>query len=255
MVLPSDIRAAGLDKVLNHYTAEKNRKILLSTYVYLPPGDYLSEKKALLDQLKEEKMFKEGVVKYSTEESVINEIRHLVVEEIAWLGLLALILTIFLLWWGTRSLKKTVLTLIPLLLGGASAMGAYAIFAGPFSIFNLMLVPIYIGMATDDALHLGEELSEPGEGEPISRALRKWGGMIILTSVTNMIGFGSNLFTQIEVLRRIGVWIMLALGCELIGSILMLPALFKIFLKREEPSLRNEWEFGTGFAAKLSKEN
>lgn len=250
-VLPSDLQDAGLGKILKHYLAEKSGHRLLSTYVYLPQGDYLSQKKALLADFQQEKMFADGEVKYSSEESVINEIRTLVLREIPWLAGLALIVTTVLLYFGLRSFKKTILTLIPMILGGGAALGAYTLLWGSFSIFNLMLIPIYIGMSTDDALHLGEELEhDDGQGDAIAKALRKWGGMIILTSVTNMIGFGSNLFTDIEVLKRIGVWIMLALGCELIGSMFMLPALFKLFLHPAKNHLPKEISFGTGLAQK-----
>jgi|GEM_PF-5479734 len=223
---PEALNESGLEKILNHYSAERDGKILLSTYVYLPRGNPAKLKEALMRRLLQEDLFRSGLVRYPSDESMIGEIRAVLQNDLLRLGGLSLVFTTVLLYFAFRSVKMTLYASVPMILGGLAAVGAYTLIRGDFSIFNILWVPIYIGMATDDALHIGSHLTSPNSS--IQDALGKAGSIVILTSVTTMIGFGSSLFTEIEILKRISFWIVTALTTELIASLFLFPALLKI---------------------------
>jgi predicted RND superfamily exporter protein len=226
---PTDLeqmKAAGLKVILDHYLVEKNGRYLLNSYVYLPRGDYPALKQALINKLNQESLIQSGAVRYTSEEGVIDEIRRILSQEAVWLGGLVVLWTFVILFIAFRSVKISLLTLIPMTLGGIAAGGAYTLVKGDFSIFNILWVPVYIGMATDDALNIGLFLKN--ESQSLKEAVGKVGNIIALTSLTTMVGFGSFFFTNIEMLKRISFYLVIAMGMELIASLVLLPALFKI---------------------------
>jgi predicted RND superfamily exporter protein len=217
---------AGLKPILDHYLVEKNDRLLLSTYVYLPRGDYPAVKKSLIDHLDQESLIQSGAVRYTSEEGVIGEIKTILSQELLWLGGLVLSWTFVILFIAFRSVKISLFALIPMTLGGIAAGGAYTLIKGDFSIFNTLWIPIYVGMATDDALNICLFLKN--ESTSLREAVSKVGNIIALTSLTTMIGFGSFFFTSIEMLKRISFYLVIAMGMEMIASLILLPALFRI---------------------------
>lgn len=224
------MKEEGLGTILDRYLKEKDGRYLLKTYVYLPRGDYPSLKKKLMDQLLQEPLFKSGEVRYPSEEGIMDEIRILLEGDLLILGSVVLITILAIFLFAFRSLKITALSLVPMLAGGFAAVGAYTGIMGAFTVFNILWVPIYIGLATDDALHIGTILKR--EKNSLSEALRQSGSMIVLSSLTTMIAFGTSLLSEIQMLQRISIWIIIAMGCELLASLFFLPALLKLTNKK-----------------------
>ncbi|MEE2643808.1 MAG: MMPL family transporter, partial [Myxococcota bacterium] len=62
-------------------------------------------------------------------------------------------------------------------------------------LFNLLAIPLLVGMGQDDALHLYHRYREEGPGS-VGRAIRGTGSAIFLTTWTTAIGFGGIFFTS-----------------------------------------------------------
>lgn len=227
---PESMKEAELGSLLDLYVAEYNGTIRVSSYIYLPNTYYPNAKEQLISELKREEVFSADHVLYSSEESVIAEIRNIITGELWWMGLtvLGVMASIFLATF--RSVSLAFVSLLPMLLGGAAAIGAYGIWKGAFSIFTIPWIPVYIGLAADDALHIGAGVKDGRRH--IADSLKRVGIMIVLSSVTTLIGFGSLALADIQFLQQIGTWIAIAMACELVASLILLPALLGRFFNR-----------------------
>ncbi len=92
---------------------------------------------------------------------------------------------------------------------------------------NFLWLLLYLGMATDDALHLINQGREVGNDW--KNALRRTGNAICFTSLTTIVSFGSMAFGPFPIMQQAGILIALAMGWELIASLWILPALLALF--------------------------
>lgn len=89
--------------------------------------------------------------------------------------------------------------------------------------FNVIVLPLLIGMAQDDALHIYERWREAGPGQ-LGLVLRETGGAVFLTSLTTICGFAGILFANHRGLQSMA-WIAVAgMTLALIAAVALLPA-------------------------------
>lgn len=89
--------------------------------------------------------------------------------------------------------------------------------------FNVIVLPLLIGMAQDDALHIYERWKEAGPGQ-LRTVLRETGGAVFLTSETTICGFAGILFANHRGLQSMA-WIAVAgMTLALIAAVALLPA-------------------------------
>lgn len=229
---PETFTDSGLQSILQFYATNGEGNIRLSSYVFLPNVYYPTAKESLMNDLVKEEMFQAGDVFYPSEERDIGEIKQIVTRELFWLSPIVLVVIIVIFTIHFRSAKLALICVLPTVLGGVAAMACYLLLKGPFSIFNIPFIPVYLGLATDDVLHLGSSFD--GGRASVERALRRTGMMIVLTSVTTIIGFGSLIFAKTQLLKQIGTWICVSLSVELVASLLLLPALLSLAVKRQK---------------------
>lgn len=90
--------------------------------------------------------------------------------------------------------------------------------------FNVIVLPLLIGMAQDDALHIYERWKEAGPGQ-LRMVLRETGGAVFLTSETTVCGFAGILFANHRGLQSMA-WIAVAgMTLALIAAVALLPSL------------------------------
>jgi predicted RND superfamily exporter protein len=89
--------------------------------------------------------------------------------------------------------------------------------------FNVIALPLLIGMAQDDALHIYERWREAGPGK-LGLVLRETGGAVFLTSETTICGFAGILFANHRGLHSLA-WVAVAgMTLALIAAVALLPA-------------------------------
>lgn len=231
---PEVLVEEGLQPLLDQYSKKNGDTYRLSTYVYLPRGDFAVAKQDLMESLLQEEMFRRRDVFHSSGEAIIAEIKTILTKELVWMGGALILLIFLILLVGLKSVRIALLSLIPMAIGGIAAVGGHILILGSASIFVTLWIPVYLGMSTDDAVHLSGS-----DSNSLAESLRTNGNMIALSSLTQMIGCGTGIFSALQMSRQISVYLFTAMGCELIASLILLPALLTLtsprtFLRLEE---------------------
>lgn len=91
------------------------------------------------------------------------------------------------------------------------------------NLFNLIALPLLVGMGQDDSLHLIHRYREEGPGS-LKFVLHETGGAVFLTTLTTVIGFSSMLFVSHQGLRSLGWTSVLGMTLCLVSSVLVVPA-------------------------------
>ena len=92
---------------------------------------------------------------------------------------------------------------------------------------NLIIVPLFIGIAVDNGIHLVHRLLE----EPASASAplaHSTGQAIVLTSLTTMVGFGSLLIARHHGIFSLGLLSTLAVGASLLATLVGLPLILRL---------------------------
>ncbi|MCX4248056.1 MMPL family transporter [Paraliomyxa miuraensis] len=89
--------------------------------------------------------------------------------------------------------------------------------------FNVIVLPLLIGMAQDDALHIFERWREAGPGR-LGLVLRETGGAVFLTTLTTVCGFSGILFANHRGLQSMAWCAVAGMGLALVAAVVLLPA-------------------------------
>lgn len=103
-------------------------------------------------------------------------------------------------------------------------------------LFNLVSIPLIIGMGQDHSIHMVHRLREEGLGS-LRRIVRETGGAIFLTTWTTAIGFVGALFAPQEGLRSLARVSLSGMVLCFIASVLFFPAMVEV-VKRFRPDER-----------------
>ncbi|MEE9147936.1 MAG: hypothetical protein V3U27_11140, partial [Candidatus Tectomicrobia bacterium] len=137
-------------------------------------------------------------------------------------GLYALIVILGVIYLLLRRLKLTLLALLPLLLGGLWTIVGMAYLDLKLNMANLIVLPLFIGIAVDDGIHLMHRMLEAPQ-HAIAPLAYSTGKAIVLTSVTSMIGFGSLMVARHYGVFSLGVLATMSVGCSLVATLVVLP--------------------------------
>lgn len=95
------------------------------------------------------------------------------------------------------------------------------------NLFNLVALPLLVGMGQDDALHILHRYREEGPGR-LPHTLRETGGAVVLTTITTIIGFSSMLFVDHVGLHSLGWTVVLGMVFCLLASLTLVPACLQL---------------------------
>ena len=126
-----------------------------------------------------------------------------------------------------RSVFQTLYVLFTVVIALLWLAGVFAILDWKLNLFNLIALPLLIGMGQDDSLHIIHRYREEGPGS-IPRVLRETGGAVFLTTLTTVIGFSSMLFVEHQGLRSLGWTNVIGMTLCLLSSVLFVPACLRI---------------------------
>jgi len=126
------------------------------------------------------------------------------------------------------SLRATLLALVTLVLGGLWTIAGMQWLGLDLNMANLIIVPLFIGIAVDDGIHIvHRRLEEPSSAK--SPLAFSTGKAVVLTSLTTMIGFGSLLVASHSGIFSLGLLSTLAIGASLVATLVGLPLVLRLF--------------------------
>jgi len=125
-----------------------------------------------------------------------------------------------------RSLRWSIIAMIPLLVGLAWTFAIMIIFNIHFNFYNLVVLPAILGIGNDNGVHLAARYLEEGRNSMWS-VLKSTGQHISIGSLTTMMGFAGLLFTSHPGLYSIGLLAVTGIGMTLFSAVTFLPALIQ----------------------------
>lgn len=153
----------------------------------------------------------------------------------------SLLTVVFLLLLFERSVRGTLLILVPLTLAVGFTAGAMALLGIKLNFFNMLALPTVIGMGVDDGVHLYHRHKELGR-DSARYVVRTTGSSAILTTVTTAIGFGSLLLANHQGLNSLGLLAMIGMAAALFATLVVMPAAMQwsddILRRRDEKAAK-----------------
>jgi len=140
---------------------------------------------------------------------------------LAVIGVCVLALVLF----GLRSLKGTLLSLVPLGVGLALLLGGLGATGTDFNFVSVLSLPLLLGTGIDYGVHLYERIRHDGALGP---ALAHSGKALILSALTTTIGFGSLMLSVHRGVFGLGLVTSLGILLCLLATLVLLPALVAI---------------------------
>lgn len=148
--------------------------------------------------------------------------RLVVDSRLALAGTLAGVVSIVLI--GFRRLKPTLIVLAPIGFGVIVAFGLLALARHRFSAMAFSSIPLIIGIGIDNGIHLVRRYLEREDGD-VHAVVAASGPAVIQTNLTTIVGFGALTSSSFRPLAEMGLITALGVGCTLVASLSLLPAL------------------------------
>lgn len=136
------------------------------------------------------------------------------------------VLIVLVLLFTFRSLKKTAIVILPILVGVAWMLGVMGLLGIRLSIFNMVVLPAVIGIGIDNAIHLFHRYDEEGP-RSLRHVIRTTGWAVAITTLTTLLGFAGMLSAANPGLRSLGLLACIGLTACLVSSLTVLPALLQ----------------------------
>ncbi|MEK6656637.1 MAG: MMPL family transporter, partial [Nitrospirota bacterium] len=148
--------------------------------------------------------------------------------ETVWVTLLAYSAVFVLVLLDFRSLKRTIIALMPHIIGIIWMMGVMEVLGMKLNYMNIAIVPLIVGMGIDNGVHIIHRHLEDG-GKNIPNTIFHTGRAVVMCTATTMAGFGSLVFSRYGGLSSMGAVANIGMITSLIAAIIVLPALLKIW--------------------------
>jgi len=151
-------------------------------------------------------------------------------EEAAIYALLIIVPVVFL---DFRTVRHTVLALLPLGLGMVLLFGLLGWLEIPLNAANMIVLPLILGIGIDAGVHVVHDFCAQRGRYRISASTAS---AVVVNSVTNMAGFGSLMIASHRGLQSLGRVLTLGLTTCLFTSLVMLPALLILMSRARRTS-------------------
>lgn len=226
------------EEIRNRYVNQHNDDLLITIF----PKGYIWDENSL-------QTFNEQISRVSERTTGMPAIMMLMMNLMAEKGRDAVIIGaiaifIFLLI-DFRSLKYTLLAMVPLAVGAVWMLGLMALSGMKLSMMNFVALPLIIGIGIDDGVHMLHRYHIEGRNS-VPILLRFTGRAILLTSLTTMIGFGSMGLASHAGIAMFGLTLFFGVGACFVSSAFVLPAVItlieKFTAKKDKSQIAGEKE-------------
>ncbi len=145
----------------------------------------------------------------------------------------SLILVLMLLVLDFANIKKAVFALAPVIIGMGWMVGIYALVGIRINVATIVVMPLVLGIGIDAGVHMMHrwEINSRAHGgrARVDELIHGTGGAVILSSLTTMVGFAGLLLGKHLGMVQLGAAMVLGIGCTLVSSVVVLPALLILF--------------------------
>jgi predicted RND superfamily exporter protein len=142
-------------------------------------------------------------------------------------GVYALLTIVVLTFVHFRRLKPTCLALLPLGVAALWMIPCMALLGVQMNIANLIVIPLFMGMAFDNGIHLVDRALEPPRTAG-KRATQSTGKAVVLATLTTIAGFGSLMVAHHAGIFSFGLLVALSVTCNLVAAFTILPLLLRL---------------------------
>lgn len=171
---------------------------------------------------------KKGNTYYAGSTSIVAaEMLDLMITESPYMILGTFVLILIFMAFTFRSLRWTIISMLPLVVGLIFTFAIMIVFNIPFNFYNLIVLPAILGIGEDSGVHLAYRYKEEGKGS-VWHVLSSTGQHITIGSFTTMLGFAGLLLTHHPGLYSMGLLATIGIGMTWFTSITFLPALIQI---------------------------
>ncbi len=129
---------------------------------------------------------------------------------------------------STRSLRASVLIMVPLVFGMLWTGGLMYALGIQLNFFNMVVFPSLVGIGVDEGVHIHHRYREEGPGS-LPFVLRRTGMAVTLTTATTMVGYAGLAFAHHPGLQAIGTLAVVGLAAAFAGAVVVLPAMLEVF--------------------------
>lgn len=137
-----------------------------------------------------------------------------------------------------RNIKHTVIVVTPVVIGMIWTLGLMVALDIKLNIFNMVVLPTVLGIGIDNGIHIFHRYIE--EDGRVRHVIRTTGGAAFLTTLTTMLGFAGTLAASNQGLQSLGLVACLGLGCCMVSSLTIFPALLQLVENRNKKRLAVE---------------
>ena len=154
-------------------------------------------------------------------------------EQAAWYALAAILIVLYL---DLRSLRYTLLAMLPLGLGMLQLFGILGLLDIPLNPANMIVLPLILGIGIDDGVHVIHDFRRQRGRYRMSPSTAS---AVLISSLTTMVGFGSLMIASHRGLQSLGRVLTIGVGCCLFTSLVMLPAVLAWTTRNRQETLED----------------
>ncbi|PIP94194.1 MAG: hypothetical protein COW00_13275 [Bdellovibrio sp. CG12_big_fil_rev_8_21_14_0_65_39_13] len=141
-------------------------------------------------------------------------------------NLFFLFVLFFLMKWLFGTFKSGLLLIVTFLWSGVLVHGLMAILGFSMEILSSGLFTMIVVASLEDFLFI---CHEQAKGYSIEESLDRLFWPSLITSLTTVVGFGSLIFTDIDIISRFGLWASVGAILEWVATFFLLPSIMKTF--------------------------
>lgn len=137
----------------------------------------------------------------------------------------SLIVILALLWFDFRSVRHSLLVVLPLSIGVLQMFGIMGILNIPLNPANMIALPLVLGIGIDYGVHVVHDWREQRGGFNMSPSTTV---AVVVDGLTTIVGFGALMIASHQGLQSLGRVLTIGISCCMFTSLIMLPALLKL---------------------------
>jgi len=188
--------------------------------------------------MKKGRVFKEELASYvdnPDEEVFVGEsvlyasMYNLLVAEAPTVLLMAALLIAVLVFAQLRSIGWMLMTLLPLCLGILWLVGSMGVIDFRFTLFNLPMLPVILGIGVDNGVYLAAAIrKESQDAGGLLRAVERTGGAILAATATTAVGFAAFMVADSGGMRGMGALAVMGILFAAAAALLVLPTIANV---------------------------
>lgn len=151
----------------------------------------------------------------------------------AWYALIGTLIVVYL---DFHSIGYTLMAMLPLAVGLLQMFGILGFLKMPLNPANMIVLPLMLGIGVENGVHIMHDFRQCRGRYRMSPSVAT---AVLLTSLTNMVGFGSLMIASHRGLQSLGRVLTISMSCCLFASLVMLPALLAL-VSRNRPEEESE---------------